>query len=90
MRAAVPNGCLVESGLTQPAGLPTTRVPTSTLLLFKMGLRNPACWLYSFLAAIMLPYPQAALGLEITFVFIYIVVELIRLYLGRLMGPVGR
>ena len=33
-------------------------------------------------AAIMLPYPSAALGLEVTFVFLYLIVEFIRLYLG--------
>lgn len=33
-------------------------------------------------AAIMLPYPSAALGLEVTFIFLYLVVEFTRLYLG--------
>jgi len=32
-------------------------------------------------AAIMLPYPQTAIGLEVAFVFLYAIIESIRLYL---------
>lgn len=47
---------------------------------------TPPCrldWCFDRPAAIMLPYPKAAIGLEVTFVFLYLFVEHIRLYLGE-------